>query len=160
MRQRHVCNHGERNEPTTIDGLVRRAVDARPNEEALADAPNRATLDGGLPQRLTWTEVDARIDGAVAELRAAGVGLGDSVRVQLASVVKLPITLLAYFRMGAVAAPDADPPSLSDLIAHLRDHEIASYKLPERLELIDALARNHVGKVVKPALRDLWSRQP
>lgn len=113
-----------------------------------------------MPQRLTWTEVDARIDGAVAELRAAGVGLGDSVRVQLASVVKLPITLLACFRMEAVAAPDADPPSLSDLIAHLRDHEIASYKLPERLELIDALARNHVGKVVKPALRDLWSRQP
>ena len=92
-------------EPATIDGLVRRTVDARPNEEALADAPNRATLDGGLPQRLTWTEVDARIDGAVAELRAAGVGLGDSVRVQLASVVKLPITLLACFRMGAVAVP-------------------------------------------------------
>ena len=60
----------------------------------------------------------------------------------------------------AVAAPDADPPSLSDVIAHLREHEIASYKLPERLELIDALPRNPVGKVVKPALRDLWSRQP
>ena len=147
------------NEPATIDGLVRRAVDARPDEEALADAPNRATLDGGLPQRLTWTEVDARIDGAVAELRAAGVGLGDSVKVQLASVVKLPITLLACFRMRAVAAPDADPPSLSEVIAHLRDHEIASFKLPERLELIDALPRNFAGKVVKPALCDLWSRQ-
>ena len=45
-------------EPTTIDELVRRAVDARPDEEALADAPNRATLDGGVLQRLTWTEVD------------------------------------------------------------------------------------------------------
>jgi acyl-CoA synthetase (AMP-forming)/AMP-acid ligase II len=60
----------------------------------------------------------------------------------------------------AVAAPDADPPSLSDVIAHLREHEIASYKLPERLELIDALPRNPVGKVVKPALRERWSRQP
>lgn len=147
-------------EPATIDELVRRAVNARPDEEALADAPNRATLDGGLPQRLTWTEVDARIDGAVAELQAAGVGLGDSVGVQLASVVELPIALLACFRLGAVAAPGADPPSLSDVIAHLREHEIASYKLPERLELIDALPRNPVGKVVKPALRDLWSGQP
>ena len=61
------------NEPATIDGLVRRAVDARPDEEALADAPNRATLDGGLPQRLTWTEVDARIDGAVAQLTTSDV---------------------------------------------------------------------------------------
>jgi acyl-CoA synthetase (AMP-forming)/AMP-acid ligase II len=60
----------------------------------------------------------------------------------------------------AVAAPDADPPSLSDVTAHLREHEIASYKLPERLELIDALPRNPVGKVVKPALRERWSRQP
>ncbi|MEK9525482.1 MAG: class I adenylate-forming enzyme family protein, partial [Acidimicrobiaceae bacterium] len=92
-------------EPTTIDELVRRAVDARPDEEALADAPNRATLDGGMPQRLTWTEVDARIDGAVAELQAAGVGPGDSVGIQLANVVELPITLLACFRMGAVAVP-------------------------------------------------------
>ncbi len=146
--------------PTTIDELVRRAVDGRPDEEALADAPNRATLDGGVPQRLTWTEVDARIHGAVAELKAAGVGPGDTVGIQLANVVELPITLLACFRMGAVAAPDADPPSLSEVVAHLRDHEIASYKLPERLELIDALPRNPVGKVVKPALRDLWSCQP
>ena len=61
--------------------------------------------------------------------------------------------------MFAVAAPDADPPSLSDVVAHLRDHEIASYKLPERLELIDALPRNPVGKVVKPELRDRWSEQ-
>ncbi len=75
-------------------------------------------------------------------------------------MVELPITLLACFRMEAVAAPDADPPSLSDVIAHLRDHKIASFKLPERLELIDALARNFVGRVVKPALCDLWSRQP
>ena len=92
-------------EPTTIDELVRRAVDARPDEEALADAPNRATLDGGVLQRLTWTEVDARIDGAVAELQAAGVGPGDTVGIQLANVVELPITLLACFRMGAVAVP-------------------------------------------------------
>ena len=56
----------------------------------------------------------------------------------------------------AVVAPDAEPPTLADLVGHLRDHEIASYKLPERLELIDALPRNPVGKVVKPDLREIW----
>jgi len=92
-------------EPSTIDELVQRAVAARPGEEALADAPNRAAIDGGSPQRLTWAEVDARIDGAAAALRAAGVGAGDPVGVQLANVVELPITLLACFRLGAVAVP-------------------------------------------------------
>ena len=58
----------------------------------------------------------------------------------------------------AVVAPDAEPPTLADLVEHLRDHEIASYKLPERLELIDALPRNPVGKVVKPDLRARWNR--
>jgi non-ribosomal peptide synthetase component E (peptide arylation enzyme) len=37
------------------------------------------------------------------------------------------------------------------------EHEVASYKHPERLELIDVLPRNPVGKVVKPELRELWS---
>ena len=58
-----------------------------------------------------------------------------------------------------MAGPDTNPPSLDELIAHLRDHEIASYKLPERLEYVDALPRNPVGKVVKPDLRQIW-RQP
>ena len=61
-------------EPTTIDGLVRRAVDARSDTETLADAPDRATFDGGLPQRLTWTEVDARTGCAQPELKAPQEG--------------------------------------------------------------------------------------
>ena len=56
----------------------------------------------------------------------------------------------------AVAGPNADRPSLDELVAHLREHEIASYKLPERLDYLDALPRNPVGKVVKPELRQIW----
>jgi acyl-CoA synthetase (AMP-forming)/AMP-acid ligase II len=59
----------------------------------------------------------------------------------------------------AVAGPDGEPPSLDEHNAHLREYEIASYKLPERLEYLDALPRNPVGKVVKPELRQIW-RQP
>ena len=54
-----------------------------------------------------------------------------------------------------VAAPDHEP-SLDQIVGHLRDAKIASYKLPERLELIDALPRNPVGKIVKGDLRDRW----
>jgi acyl-CoA synthetase len=42
------------------------------------------------------------------------------------------------------------------VVDHLRAQKIASYKLPERLETIDALPRNPVGKVVKVDLRARW----
>ena len=92
-------------EPTSIDDLVRRAVAARPDEAALADAPNRASVDGADPVRLTWSQLDARIDGAAAALTDLGVGPGVPVGIQLANVVELPITILACFRLGAVAVP-------------------------------------------------------
>lgn len=53
-------------------------------------------------------------------------------------------------------APDAEP-TLAELVEHLRSQKIASYKLPERLELIEALPRNPVGKIVKGELRGRWA---
>lgn len=55
-----------------------------------------------------------------------------------------------------VAAADADP-TLDDIVSHLRDAKIASYKLPERIEVIEALPRNPVGKIVKGELRERWA---
>ncbi len=42
---------------------------------------------------------------------------------------------------------------LAELVAFLREQNIASYKLPENLRVIDVLPRNPVGKVVKHELR-------
>ncbi len=92
-------------EPMSIDDLVRRAVAARPEAAALADAPNRESVDGGDPIRLTWSELDARIDGAAAALTDLGAGPGVPVGIQLANVAELPITILACFRLGAIAVP-------------------------------------------------------
>ena len=44
--------------------------------------------------------------------------------------------------------------TLADVVKHLTDQDIASYKLPERLEVRDALPRNPVGKILKRSLRD------
>ncbi|MDG2112473.1 MAG: class I adenylate-forming enzyme family protein [Actinomycetota bacterium] len=55
-----------------------------------------------------------------------------------------------------VAAAEAEP-TLETLTAHLRELGVASYKLPERVELIEALPRNPVGKVTKPELRERWA---
>lgn len=43
--------------------------------------------------------------------------------------------------------------TLEQLVAFLRDKRIASYKLPERLEVRDELPRNPVGKILKRELR-------
>ncbi|TQS41923.1 class I adenylate-forming enzyme family protein [Cryptosporangium phraense] len=51
-----------------------------------------------------------------------------------------------------VLAPGASL-TLDELVAYLRDQKIASYKLPERLEIQEALPRNPVGKVLKRELR-------
>lgn len=46
------------------------------------------------------------------------------------------------------------PPTLAELVEYMRGEGIAAYKLPERLEMIDAIPRNPVGKIVKKELRD------
>jgi acyl-CoA synthetase (AMP-forming)/AMP-acid ligase II len=42
----------------------------------------------------------------------------------------------------------------------LCDERLAKYKRPVAIHILDELPKNHVGKIDKPALRDLASRQP
>jgi acyl-CoA synthetase (AMP-forming)/AMP-acid ligase II len=61
-------------------------------------------------------------------------------------------------RVGAFVTPAGEgEPNLEVIVEHLRGIGIASYKLPERLEIIDVLPRNPVGKIVKNELRDRWA---
>ncbi|MCH9802828.1 acyl--CoA ligase [Acidimicrobiales bacterium] len=90
---------------TTLDLFVQRAVAAHPDTEALIDAPNRASFFSGEPQRLSWGDVDNAVNGVASALQAAGVAAGDAVAIQLPNAVELPISLLACFRIGAVATP-------------------------------------------------------
>ncbi|MGN6606726.1 MAG: AMP-binding protein [Jatrophihabitans sp.] len=55
----------------------------------------------------------------------------------------------------AFAAPrdPADPPTLEELHEVLRAKDVARFKWPERLELVEALPRNPVGKILKRDLR-------
>ncbi|WP_433219077.1 class I adenylate-forming enzyme family protein [Dactylosporangium sp. CS-047395] len=57
-------------------------------------------------------------------------------------------------RVCAVVVPrDGAELDLPGLVEFLKERRIASYKLPERLELRQALPRNPVGKVLKRSLR-------
>lgn len=91
----------------TVDDLFRLAVAARPDDEALADAPNREGLVGTPPQRLTWAEADARIDALAHAFAGLGVGRGDVVAMQLPNLVEGVLAFLACSRMGAILSPVA-----------------------------------------------------
>jgi len=91
----------------TVDAVVREAVAARGADEALVDAPNRPALVGTPPQRLTWNEVDARVDALCHALSGLGVGRGDVVATQLPNLVEGVLAFLACARMGAILSPVA-----------------------------------------------------
>jgi len=76
--------------------------------------------------------------------------------VQNVACVPVPDPVLGE-RMCAcvVVRPDAPPPTLDELVAFLRGHEIAAFKLPERLEVMDGFPLSPIGKVSK---KDLVAR--
>lgn len=70
------------------------------------------------------------------------------------AVVGYPDAILGEKVCAVVALrPDADL-TLEDLIVHLKEQRLASYKLPERLEIVAELPRNPVGKILKRKLRE------
>lgn len=69
------------------------------------------------------------------------------------AVVGYPDEVLGE-RVAAVVVVKPDMTlSLEELVGFLREKKIASYKLPERLEIRTALPRNPVGKILKRGLR-------
>ena len=61
-------------------------------------------------------------------------------------------------KVGVVAVVgEGETISLDEIIEFLRDQQIAKYKMPEDLRLIDALPKNPVGKVLRRELKDLFN---
>lgn len=56
-----------------------------------------------------------------------------------------------------VVEPDTDRPSLDDVIDYLLKQGLAKFKLPERIEFLDNLPRNPLGKVQRFILEDTIS---
>jgi len=81
-------------------------------------------------------------------------------KVAEAAVVPLPDEILGERVCVFVVPRDpADPPTLEEIVRFLRREGMSVYKLPERLELIDALPRNPVGKILKQRLREELNRR-
>ena len=93
----------------SVDAMTRRAVASGRDSDALVDPFNRATLDGRKPERLTWTQLDDRVDRLAAALLGEGLEKDDIILAQLPNTVDAVLLFLACARIGAILSPVAMP---------------------------------------------------
>ncbi|MET8980649.1 AMP-binding protein [Streptomyces sp. NPDC004539] len=89
----------------------------------------------------------------IEDLLAAHPGIGE------AAVVGLPDAERGELVCAVVEPASADTaPDLAGVVAYLREQGLSAHKLPERLEVVDALPRNEtLRKVLKYKLRERYS---
>lgn len=76
-------------------------------------------------------------------------------KVREVAVVGMPDERLGERLCAFVVASDPeDPPSLEDLLGGLNSQGLAHFKWPERLEVVEELPKNPVGKILKRTLRE------
>jgi 2,3-dihydroxybenzoate-AMP ligase len=75
-------------------------------------------------------------------------------RVFDVAIVAMPDPQLGERTCAYVVTRDGAPLELADVVELLLVRDVAKYKLPERLEQLEALPLTNVGKVSKQALRD------
>jgi hypothetical protein len=89
----------------TLDELLRRAAQRRPDAIALADPINRASFTDGAPRRLTYAEADRMVSAIAGRLRRMGLNTDAVVAIQIANTVDSVLTLLGVLRAGLIAMP-------------------------------------------------------
>ena len=75
--------------------------------------------------------------------------------VKEVSLVAMPDSVFGEKACACVVLQPGARLSFEDLIAHLRPQQIASFKLPERLEVMDLFPISHAGKILKRELREI-----
>lgn len=96
-------------------------------------------------ENISAKEIEELLHRHPAVADVAVIGLPDAERGErVCAVVEQP--------------PEAAPPTLEDLTSYLRAEGLSVHKLPEQLELVDALPRNDtLRKVLKYKLRERFS---
>jgi 2,3-dihydroxybenzoate-AMP ligase len=76
-------------------------------------------------------------------------------KVQQVALVAMPDPVFGEKACAFVVAKPGEQLGFDELIAFLKSQRIASFKLPERLELVDHFPTSLVGKILKRQLRDM-----
>jgi 2,3-dihydroxybenzoate-AMP ligase len=80
-------------------------------------------------------------------------------QVKEVSLVAMPDPVFGEKACACVVLKPGTALTFQELVAHLRAQHIASFKLPERLEVMPAFPVSPVGKILKRELRDLIARK-
>jgi 2,3-dihydroxybenzoate-AMP ligase len=80
-------------------------------------------------------------------------------QVKEVSLVAMPDPVFGEKACACVVLKPGTALTFPELVAHLRAQHIASFKLPERLEVMPAFPVSPVGKILKRELRDLIARK-
>jgi long-chain acyl-CoA synthetase len=83
--------------PANVPALLREAAAAKPDHVAIDFFET--------PERLTYSQLEARVRQLAAGLASLGVGQGTHVAVMLPNVSAFPVTWLAIATLGAVMVP-------------------------------------------------------
>jgi non-ribosomal peptide synthetase component E (peptide arylation enzyme) len=141
--------------PQLMAGYVDQAPDAavfdesgyfRTGDLGIRDARGYITVTGRLKdviirkmENITAREVEELLITHDGVADVAVIGLPDPETGERACAIVVP-------------ASAADPPTLAELCAHLRDLGLSTRKLPEQLELAGALPRNAMGRLSSASL--------
>lgn len=90
---------------TRITDLFDAALRAAPQRVALVDPPNRESLCGGAPRRLSFADVAALADGYALRMDELGLRRDDVLLTQLPNIVEYVAAYLAAGRLGVIVSP-------------------------------------------------------
>ena len=90
---------------TRITDLFDQCVAEHPDRVALVDPPNRESLVGGAPRRLTFREIARLVDGFALALHDLGLGRDTILITQLPNIVEYAALYIAAARIGVIVSP-------------------------------------------------------
>ncbi|AOW93841.1 2,3-dihydroxybenzoate-AMP ligase [Rhodococcus sp. WMMA185] len=143
--------------PTVFGGyLDAESVDSPFDEDGYLRSGDLFSIAGENDEFLLYADrsKDLIIRGGMNIAPAELEGLiAEHPSVRETSVVGYPDDVLGERVRAVVVLEDGASLSIEDLTEFLRERKIASYKLPERLDVRDELPRNALGKILKRDLR-------
>jgi acyl-CoA synthetase (AMP-forming)/AMP-acid ligase II len=89
----------------TLDQIVARNAETRPDHPAVADFADRPEWTGGAPDRLTWAELNTRVEALAAFFAAVGLMPDAVIALQMPPTVDAVVAVLAASRAGLIVAP-------------------------------------------------------
>lgn len=120
----------------TLWSLFVQHLHARPEAEAVVDAPNRAEFAHGTPRRLSWAQLGEEVDRFSLLLLASGIRRDEVLVVQMPNGVEQFVVYLACARLGIIVTP---------VPVQYREHELGHI-----LSLTRAAAAVTFSRIGKP----------